>query len=204
MGERVCPIMAQGWLSNENDNEIIMADSDEAAEYRTNICGWVSRHGNYYGKDERMARYDGATHNECPDCKEPIEQVRARCVGCQNIADITRYNKKEHKEWDGKTPLYSEWLNEYIFDDPHEFLDEQIANGGVECDIGDLRLRICEPKQLSQIDEDHWCDDLPEDYDLPADAAGALKAFNEALNDVGTVSWWPGKYRTSINNQKGS
>ena len=43
---------------------IIMEESPEAAEYRTDISGWVSCNGNYYGKDERMARYDGATHKE--------------------------------------------------------------------------------------------------------------------------------------------
>ena len=35
--------------------EIVMQDSDEAATYRTDIKGWVSRNGRYYGDGKRRA-----------------------------------------------------------------------------------------------------------------------------------------------------
>lgn len=39
-----------------SDKSVIMFDSPEAATYRTDIKGWVSRDGRYYGEDERGAR----------------------------------------------------------------------------------------------------------------------------------------------------
>lgn len=36
-----------------NDQKIVMQDSDEAAHYRTDIKGWVSRTGMYCGDGAR-------------------------------------------------------------------------------------------------------------------------------------------------------
>ena len=44
------------------EKQIIMEDSPEAASIQT-VTGWVSRTGRFWGNDERMARFDGSTHN---------------------------------------------------------------------------------------------------------------------------------------------
>ena len=111
-----------------------------------------------------------------------------------------------YKEWDGKAALYSNFLNEYIFEDVEEYLEEKKDNGGLDANItsNDLMLVVCDPIKLSQIDEDYWMDDLPEEGELPEEAVEALTMFNEILGGIGTVSWEPGKYRTSVNIKKGS
>ena len=43
-------------------NEIVMIDSTEAAQYLTDIKGWVSRRGRYFGNEpnsEEIARLEG-------------------------------------------------------------------------------------------------------------------------------------------------
>ena len=54
-------------------NEMILNTSDEAAHFVTGLSGWVSRHGHFYGNDERLARYDGCTHTVC-ECGKPCEK----------------------------------------------------------------------------------------------------------------------------------
>ena len=170
--------------------EIIMFDSDAAATHRTDVKGWVSRAGHFYGDGEhgeRTARFDGCTHHACDSCGEPTEKHYIKCRACRHKEDIERYEAMPFLEWDYKTPLYSHRLDEYIFDDVEEFLEEQIANGGldIDTDTQSLRLVICEPRMLTPIDEEHWLDDLPEDYDLPDDVMEELKEFNETLKNAG-------------------
>ena len=49
--------------------KIVMYDSPEAATYRTDIKGWVSRDGHFYGDNgpsaEHGARWSGCTHMNC-------------------------------------------------------------------------------------------------------------------------------------------
>jgi len=187
----------------------IMFDSAEAATHRTNLEGWVSRHGNYYGDGEygeRAARFDGCTHRACDGCGEPSEKNYIHCKNCRHEKDVARYEAMPYKEWNGKTPLYSNRLDEYIFDGIDEYLDEQKANGDLDDSIDNqsLMLVICEPVTLTPIDEENWFDDLPEDYDLPDEAAQALGEFNKILAECGTVSWRPGKYRTNFITKKES
>ncbi|MFA7253850.1 MAG: hypothetical protein WC107_04805, partial [Patescibacteria group bacterium] len=79
-------------------------------------------------------------------------------------------------------------LNDYI--DEH-----QIEN------IDSLRLIICEPEHLRELDADYWEDDLPEDAELPDSVLSALETFNASLKDAGVVGWHQGKYAAIIDNQ---
>lgn len=179
---------------SDTSTKTVMFESDEAATHRTNLEGWVSRHGNYFGNlpdtAERAARYDGCTHRVCDGCGNATEKAYTHCSECRHENDVARYEVMPLKEWDGNTPLYSNHLNEYIFEF-YDFLNDY--DGDAEA----LRLVICEPVELTQIDEDYWTDDLAEDYELPDDVAEALEVFNQSLKDAGTVSWRAGKYRTS-------
>lgn len=94
-----------------HETEVIMRDSQETATYRTNIRGWVSRHGQYYGdgpSGEQAARYGGCTHVSCRDCAKPAEKGWLICVECRRKADVARYAALPRKEWDGAAMLYSE------------------------------------------------------------------------------------------------
>ena len=147
------------------EEKIILAESDEAAKFVTGLSGWVDIHGNFHGKSEEMARYYSSTHRRCEECKEAIIKRGYRfCADCKEKKDIERYSKLEKKVWDGESYLYSDRDDIYLSDyqELHDYIDErEIEN------VGSLRLIICEPEYLREINADYWADDLPEDTELP-------------------------------------
>lgn len=161
----------------------------------------------YWGTNEHQARWGGCTHKRC-DCGLAVEKHWLKCVKCRDKADLEKYNAREFKEHDGEF-LYSEVLDKY-FPSAEDFLEE-IAESHVERDNGivklepkrleaaDMRLVICEPNIARYIEEDHWCDDLPEDGELPDELKALVDKVNEYIKDKQPIlSWSPGKYRTTI------
>lgn len=165
---------------------IVMRDSPEAAQLKT-VTGWVSRQGQFFGDDERTARWAGCTHEICAGCGQVIE--RGWCKSCREKSDLERWMAAERKEWDGTTPLYSDAYDKYFFDDnPEEFAEDK----GVELD--DLRLYICVPQYGRTIEPDYFDDELPEDGELPDSILNAMATLNQAIHDAGPLSWRPGKH----------
>lgn len=177
-------------MSAKPEEKRILSTSDEAASIQT-VTGWVSRLGRFWGNDERMARYEGCTHGFC-ECGAVVEKSYIRCNSCQVVLERERYQTRPTQVWDGATPLYSDAREEYFMD--AESLADMLADVEDVPTIEDLRLVICEPNHASQIEPDHWCDDLPEDGDIPSEMAEALKAFNEVVRRQAPLSWSPGKY----------
>jgi hypothetical protein len=170
--------------------EIIMFDSPDAATYRTDIKGWVSRNGIFYGENnERTARYSGCTHVACSVCGTPTTKHYTKCDKCRSMAAIDRYLAMPAAQWDGATMLYSDARDEYYID--LEAVYDSIEEGE---SIDDLRLIICEPNYARQIEEDYFCDEMTEDGDLPDEVTDAMEAFNEKVAGV-VLSWSPGKTR---------
>ncbi len=179
---------------NNKENQVIMFDSDEAAQYRTGLSGWVSRHGNYWGIDERAARYDGCTHTRCEDCGEPVDRGRLICPKCGEARDVKRYNAMPKEKWNGKGLLYSDAADRYFssWDEAGEFLVDDCTLGATS--IESLRLIICEPHYLPILDESEFgCDEMAEDGELPDIVIQAIWDFNKVIKAAGPVSWWPGK-----------
>jgi len=170
--------------------KIVLNTSDEAATFKTGISGWVDRHGRFYGKDERMARWSGCTHVLCSGCGKPVSKGWTACADCRLKKSIERYHKMERKEWDGETPLYSHMADKYFFD--ADELTDHLEE--FECTEKDMQLIICKPMYLSQIDEDHFNDDLPEDGELPGEVFDALYKLNFAIRRQDPVGWMPDKY----------
>lgn len=170
------------------NKKVVMADSEEAASIKT-VTGWVSRTGHFWGDDERMARYDGSTHRLC-ECGAVIEQ-RSFCRACSERKDREKYLAMPSVAWDGEVPLNLHGTDTYFFDED-SLLDHCADN---ECQPQDLPLVICVPKYASQIDgSEHYCDDLPEDGELPAELEEAFRVLNEAIQACMTpLCWYPGK-----------
>ena len=189
----------------KNKEEIVMYDSAEAAEYRTDIKGWVSRHGRFFGDghdSEHLARWDGSTHRPCNLCGKAVEEKHyLACSGCREKRKRERYHAMPVGKWDGEVPLYSEFLDEY-FNDTDEALDWMHCDNKTSAKtLDDLMLVICEPVYARQIDEDFFCDELPEDGEVPDDIADAIDAFNEVVKGY-KLSWVPGKARFDCSEQK--
>jgi hypothetical protein len=173
---------------------MILYSSPEAASIKT-LTGWVSRTGCFWGNDEHMARYDGSTHKVC-DCGEIVHQHNAVCRKCADARSLAKYAAMERRPWDGDAMLFSDATDEY-FRDLSEAKDCASDNG---MSLAELRLIICEPTFAREIDgNDHFCDDLPEDGELPAEISDAFDALNEAIRNCKTpLSWSPGEYACEI------
>jgi len=129
--------------------EIVMRDSSEAAQYRTDIKGWVSRDGRYYGDGplgEQMARYAGCTHVPCSKCGSPTPRDYTACDACRERAVVARYEALPRAEWNGTSWLYSEARDRY-YESPGDAADD-LEDGET---LADLRLLICTPNHVRQL-----------------------------------------------------
>ena len=156
--------------------EIVMSDSPEAAQYRTDLKGWVSRGGFYFGdgpQGERTARYSGCTHVPCSQCGTPTPKGYTMCRDCRDSAYIAKYEAMPRAEWDGKAMVYSEARDRY-YNRPDDAADD-LEDGET---LADMRLVICTPNYARQIEPDFFCDDLPSAVArLEAAGARALSAL---------------------------
>lgn len=173
------------------DKPVVMYDSDEAAHKETREV-WVSRGGKVCD-DEGIARYIGCTHRRCPKCGT-VNSIRSYCKTCRDAEMAAKFDTMPRKEWDGKTPLV-------IFDDDRYFFDadallDYCADQGVQPQ--DVRLCLCEPVHGRHVDDDFFCDDLPEDGDVPDAIAEAMEAFNAVVTAAGPLSWVQDKFAAII------
>ena len=179
------------------DEKIVLYESDEAATYRTNIEGWVSREGRFWGKDEHMARYTGCTHTKCECGAIVARSGPSKCPECRSKAIEEKYHNLPYQEWDGKTPVVT-WDDDKFFYSPDE-IEEHCEEH--EIDFKDLKLVICEPNHFHEISPDYWSDVLPEDYeveDIDNKLAEKVQELNEYIKTLKPASWSHGKYRTSF------
>jgi hypothetical protein len=180
-------------------SERVILNTDDEAAKRVTVTGWMARDGQWWGDDERMARWAGSTHILCA-CGKLTPKSWTKCDECRERAKEERYAKLERREWDGGM-LYSDTLERY-FDDEDDLRDYCFDEGTTP---DALRLLLCEPVYAREIDDDHWCDDLPEDAqmdDVNGDIAEALARLNEVIRaqrEAGRpISWRPSKYAAII------
>ena len=164
--------------------QVVMRESDEAAQLKT-VTGWVSRHGQFFGDDERTARWAGCTHEVCDGCGAVID--RGWCKSCREKKDLEKWLAAPREPWDGTTPLYSDAFDKYFF---HDEWEEFAEDKGV--DLDDLRLYICTPQYGRPIDSQYFEDELPEDGEVPDGIQTAMDALNKAIEEAGPLSWYPG------------
>ena len=177
------------------DAKVVFPEDDEAASLQT-VTGWVSRIGNFWGKDERMARYNGSTHRRC-ECGNIVPQ-RNYCLTCFEKKEVEKYEAMPKTGWDGVAMLYSVSRGTYYntIDDAEDDLIEEET-----LDI--LQLVICKPNYVRTLNTDDFSDDLPEDcYDLPDSVYEAIGTFNSAVKGV-ILSWSPGTWALDTEIYKG-
>lgn len=168
-----------------------------AATYRTDISGWVSRDGRYYGDGtaaERTARFAGSNVSECQECGVACPKSRIRCDACQAKATRARFDALPLvTEYDYPLALFDG--DEYFFDSDEleSYCDSR------EIDPESLMLVTCKPQSLREIDADYWESELPEDGELPKAIADALDTFNAVIREHGqAVSYLPDNKRVAV------
>ena len=179
------------------NDKIILPDSPEAATFRTDIKGWVSRDGRFfgYGPDaEKLARLAGCTHRGCPGCTLPTPRGRTYCEPCRETLAVNRYRARETIHWSEETPVYSEVADEFFSDKSElaDYCDEH------QCTPESLRLLVCRQVALSEVDENYWLDDLPDGTLLPREVSRALEALNATLRNATGLGFEPTKYAAII------
>lgn len=173
--------------------EIVMYESDEAASYKHNLSGWVSRHGRFLGENEHLARYDGGTHRRC-DCGNVMEIGWTKCHECREKRSYELYQSMPFQEWDGE-PLVLRDHETYFFS------DDDLYNYMVENELTVLDLIVCEPNTAPPIEE--YADSLmPEDLyidDIAPELASKIADLNQYIIEKKPVlSWASGKFRTTV------
>lgn len=182
------------------DTGIILKDSPQAAEYRTNISGWVSAKGHFYGKDEELARYDGSTHKKCETCENVYvkEWNYAICQSCLDSKRFSDYLKREEIPYSSDMVVVIRDSDTYFFSE-EDLIDYLVDN---ENEFGHIYLDVCDPQYLSAIDpHSQWEDVIPIDTDFGSIASdeliSALLHLNKIISNHNPVSWYPGKKRTT-------
>ncbi|WP_085631488.1 hypothetical protein [Pseudomonas sp. R16(2017)] len=177
------------------EEKVVMYESPEAASIQT-LTGWVSADGRFWGNDEHMARWCGATHRRCEKNPEhPIHEVRSYCGQCHDESRMAKFAAMPVKEWAGEPMV--------IFDGDRYFFDEDDLRDYLvesEIDLADLQLCICEPNMPSEIDpSDVFVDDLPEDGEIrDQQLFAAFELLNEMIRQSEPLSWSQGNFAARL------
>jgi hypothetical protein len=183
-----------------NDKEeIFIKGENDGAVFKEDISGWVSRNGRFYGKDEKLARYDGSTHSRC-ECGSLITKSWICCEGCRAQKRKERYNSLPLNEsFAGDTPCADFDGDEYFFDQSslfdYMFENDLTPEMMMLVDLKDAKLRT--------VDDDYFLEDGPEEVDvLPANVAQKLEELNQAIRDFnkdGAIWFEHGPNRIKVN-----
>lgn len=180
-------------------DEVITYDSPEAAQYVT-VSGWIDRQGYFRGDDEHLARYSGCTHRACTACGALIRKDRTLCVPCGESIAKAAYKQANVAMWDQNSPIYSEKLDQYFnyLEDICFYLEDHTDT------IEDLRLYLCEPIYIRELDTDYWYDDLPDEKETPYYLQLAVDNFNAEIEEnlKEPLSYYPGKVAVDLTDHR--
>jgi hypothetical protein len=180
-------------VSMSDVEPVILETDPDIVTYRTDITGWVDINGFYRGQDKALAIYSSITHKKCA-CGNLMEKHWTACSTCRQKAHIERYNAYPFKEWTGTDIVYSDSANKY-FTEAGE-IEEYCYENDVKPE--DLRLLLCTPNYITEIDGSQWEDMLPEDVDhFPNAVQAAIDAFNKLVPTLPAISYSPSKTRTT-------
>lgn len=179
----------------QKEKQNILRDSPEAASIQT-VTGWVSSTGRFYGADEHLARYDGATHTKCEKNPEhPIYKINGYCESCWAEKQQALYEAMPAEPYNGDACAV--FNTDQYFWEENEILEYCVDRG---INPADLQLVHCVPTYARQIDgKDYFSDDLPEDGELPQVLHDAFAALNKIIGHKKHVlSWSQGKTKAVL------
>lgn len=178
-----------------NTDKVILKDSPESATFRTDISGWVSAKGHFYGKDESLARYDGSTHKPCTTCGKLSKKEWAYdvCNDCLHEKQVEKIRQRETVPYNPETPVVIANSDIYFFDE--ESLWEHLSDS--EAPEGSILLEVCEPQYLNEINSEIWERVLPMDGEvediISKEVLDLVDQLNAKIREHPPVSWIPGK-----------
>ncbi len=177
--------------------EVILYNAPEIATKKT-VTGWVGSDGHFWGNNEHMARWSSCTHKAC-GCGNIHSKSWTCCQECREKKRAERYYAMPEQAWDGETMIHSDTCHEYFQD--LESLEDFCEWESLTPD--QLQLVICQPNYMEYVEDDIWCDHLPDGSTLSdcvdKEVLDALDRLNDVIKKTRPIlSWSPGKYRTSV------
>jgi hypothetical protein len=160
-----------------------MGETDGATQ-RTDLTGWVSRHGAYFGNNEDAARYHGATHRRCeaPGCDGVTDKFWLKCEKHRHESTMARFMKR-------KAITSAE-----IPDGNYLFLED---NDTWYPDIEDLLEDVPEPERIilgspvqGRCVEPDAIIETDEELELPQSIADAINHLNKLIVQVNISNGW--------------
>lgn len=184
-------------MKSEEIKKILITD-DNSATYVTNLKGWVSSNGIFFGEDEELARYNGSTHRHCSNknCGEIVEKYKSYCNECAHDNYIKKFNNLPIVDYKNETckVIFSDLLEEYFSDESYLYdrISEYCIENNINKDIFDetiFRLQPCYEIKLTEIQEDDiLAVDSFSNYDieLSKDILIYLELLNKEINNFKT------------------
>jgi hypothetical protein len=177
----------------------IMYESNQAAEYRTNIQGWVSSEGRFFGSDEHMARWHGSTHKIC-ECGNEMSKGWTICESCRTKKADEEFNLLEEVEWDGVSMISIYHDDRFFSDigDVYEYCEEE------EIDIKDLKLVICKKSvnisevNIDELNEEYTTEDGRGVSDFHPEIADKVSELNELIRNAKPTIWFATNKRIKL------
>lgn len=187
----------------QKTNEIVLPDSESAAE-KVTVTLWRSRTGRMYLlESERVARWDGATHVYCEDCGAPTEKgTFTVCPVCKERRDTERWKAMPRRPWDGRSPIC------IMGSDQHFFHEDDLGDycADHDCEPDDLLLVHCVRMEPHHLEAGDWFDRfIPENEDascLPQPILDAVDRLNEAISTSPPLAWRQGKEAVLLQDPK--
>lgn len=178
-----------------HDHPPVYAESAASATFQT-VQGWVSRTGQFYGRDEDLARRHGSTVALCRnDPSHGAVENRGYCEVCTALSAEARWEKME-KMRDGVFAGLTPSASFFLFDSDEFFRDaSEVWDYAADNDLDELRLVLAKPLYLSIPDAGDFFagDDMPEEWELPEAAYSIIDEANEKLRALGIQAYEPGK-----------
>lgn len=175
------------------EEKIILNTDKESAEYRTDIKGWVSKDGRFFGKDESLARYSGSTHRKCDKCESLIEKT-SYCEKCHIEESESVFPVENHRCMtpkpitDNKMDLlYNEVRNNKgLSEDELKILKEEMDDIEIpkeETSINDIKIVRCKNNSSEYFGLNKKCGYCGEVHNV-IDHDSKCKPKEEKINEV--------------------
>lgn len=164
--------------------EEVILYKDADVKYLTDIKGWISSDGRYWGDNEHMARYCSCTHDICATegCENTVNKSYRICAECADKRDQLKWEESEKREVSPYDNMYYSQRNDRYFqewEDVEEYCEEN------ELLPEDLLLYHCERETSPQLDIEILYEDItPEDLELSDMVNDEIECLVEKLNEA--------------------
>jgi len=176
-----------------SDQKTVMYD-EAPVEFRTNIKGWVSSDGRFWGNGEdaeHMSRYHSCTHKKC-ECGNLMKKIYTKCPSCRAINSHDKYKSLEAVEWDGECMIVDHAGGYYR--DFDELIESSVSAGDIES-LSDLRLKPTSKKftfreiNLDELNDEYVTEDESFSHFHP-EITKKVDELNKLLSETESKLWF--------------